>query len=105
MSVEWSRRAARDGTFEPQLVRQHQWRFTGFDAKILSVYARGMSVRDQGTGQHKAVYLAWGVRVDGVKEVRGLWIAPQEGAKFWLTVLTERKTRTGSRGRDDQPKY
>jgi putative transposase len=36
----------RNGTFEPQLVKKHQTRFTGFDDKILSMYARGMSARD-----------------------------------------------------------
>src|SRR5262252_7033890 len=36
----------RAGTFEPQFVRKHQRRFDGFDDKILSMYARGMSTRD-----------------------------------------------------------
>jgi putative transposase len=36
----------RNGTFEPQLVKKHQRRFTGFDDKIIGMYARGMSVRD-----------------------------------------------------------
>src|SRR5579872_5284599 len=36
----------RNGTFEPVLVKKHQTRFTGFDDKILSMYARGMSARD-----------------------------------------------------------
>src|SRR2546422_756317 len=36
----------RNGRFEPQLVKKHQRRFTDFDDKILSMYARGMSVRD-----------------------------------------------------------
>jgi len=36
----------RAGTFEPQLVKKHQRRFDGFDAKILSMYARGMTVRE-----------------------------------------------------------
>jgi putative transposase len=36
----------RNGTFEPKLVKKHQRRFNGFDDKILSMYARGMSVRD-----------------------------------------------------------
>jgi putative transposase len=36
----------RNGTFEPQLVKKHQRRFDGFDDKIISMYARGMSVRD-----------------------------------------------------------
>ena len=36
----------RNSTFEPQLIEKHQTRFEGFDAKILSMYARGMTVRD-----------------------------------------------------------
>lgn len=36
----------RNGTFEPQLIEKHQTRFEGFDARILSMYARGMTVRD-----------------------------------------------------------
>jgi len=36
----------RNGTFEPQLIEKHQTRFEGFDAKILSMYAPGMTVRD-----------------------------------------------------------
>ena len=36
----------RKGTFEPKIVAKHQTRFTGFDEKILSMYARGMSTRD-----------------------------------------------------------
>ena len=36
----------RNGTFEPKLVKKHQRSFNGFDDKILSMYARGMSVRD-----------------------------------------------------------
>ena len=36
----------RNGTFEPQIIEKHQTRFAGFDAKILSMYARGMTVRD-----------------------------------------------------------
>ena len=36
----------RNGTFEPKLIEKHQTRFEGFDGKILSLYARGMTVRD-----------------------------------------------------------
>jgi putative transposase len=36
----------RDGSFEPQLIAKHQTRWTGFDDKILSLYARGMTVRE-----------------------------------------------------------
>ena len=42
---------------------------------------------------NKAVYLALGVRTDGVKELLGLWISQNEGAKFWLSVLTELSNR------------
>lgn len=138
----------RSGTFEPQLVKKHQRRFTGFDDKILSMYARGMSVRDiqahlselygtdispslistvtdavvdevtkwqarpldavwpivyldaivlkvrdQGVVQNKHVYMALGISHEGKKEVLGLWIEPNEGAKFWLKVITELKNR------------
>jgi transposase-like protein len=42
---------------------------------------------------NKAVYLALGIRTDGVKELLGLWISQNEGAKFWLSVLTELNNR------------
>jgi putative transposase len=138
----------RQGMFEPQLVSKHQTRWTGFDDKVISLYARGMTVReiqghlqemygtevspslistitdavseevkvwqsrpldelypilyldcihvkvrDSGAVRTKAVYLAIGVNMDGRKEVLGLWIAQTEGAKFWLQVVTELKTR------------
>ena len=40
-----------------------------------------------------AVYLALGIKLDGQKEVLGMWVASSEGAKFWLHVLTELKNR------------
>ncbi len=40
-----------------------------------------------------AVYLALGVTGDGQREVLGLWIAENEGAKFWLVVMTELRNR------------
>jgi len=138
----------RNGTFEPLLVPKGETRFRGFDEKIISMYARGMPVReiqahlqeiygvevsptlisqvtdsvleevtfwqarpldaiypivyldalmvkarDSGHVVNKAVYLAVGVRLDGTKEVLGLWIAQTEGAKFWLGVVTELKNR------------
>jgi putative transposase len=36
----------RNGTFEPQIIEKHQTRFTGFDDKIISLYARGLSTRE-----------------------------------------------------------
>jgi len=138
----------RNGTFEPQIIEKHQTRFTGLDANILSLYARGLStreiqehlkeiyqvevsgalissvtnevleevkawqsrpleevypilyldaiqfkVRDSGHVRNKAIYLAIGVNLEGYKEVLGLWIAQTEGAKFWLQVVTELKSR------------
>lgn len=138
----------RNGTFEPKLVKKHQRSFKGFDDKILSMYARGMSVRDiqahlaeiygtevspdlisrvtdavadevqawqsrpldavwpivfldalvlkvrdQGVVQNKSAYIALGVGVDGHKEVLGIWLESNEGAKFWLKVITELRNR------------
>ena len=42
---------------------------------------------------NKTVYVALGVNLDGHKELLGLWIAQNEGAKFWLAVLTELRQR------------
>lgn len=42
---------------------------------------------------NKAVYLALGINLEGQKELLGLWLAETEGAKFWLTVLTELQQR------------
>jgi putative transposase len=138
----------RAGTFEPQIIGKHQTRWTGFDDKIISMYARGLStreiqmhleeiyqvevsptlistvteevidevkawqnrpldeiypilyldalyfkVRDSGHVHNKAVYLAIGINLSGLKEVLGMWIAQTEGAKFWLSVMTEMKNR------------
>ena len=138
----------RQGTFDPQLIAKYQRRFPGFDEKIVSMYARGMSVReiqghirelyglevspdlvstvtdavleevaiwqnrplepvyplvffdalrvkirDEGLVRNKAIHVALGVRADGTKEVLGLWIEQNEGAKFWLRVMNELKNR------------
>src|SRR6202165_658848 len=138
----------RNGSFEPQIVPKHQTRFAGFDDKILSMYARGMTTRDieghlkeiygvevsaglisqvteavreevrtwqgralepiygivyldalyvkmrhEGRVENRAVYVAIGVDLEGRKEVLGLWTSGNEGAKFWLGVLTELKNR------------
>jgi putative transposase len=138
----------RDGDFEPTLVKKHQRRFTGFDDKIVSMYSRGMTVRDiqghlkdmygtevspefissvtdavmeevrewqnrplsrvypimyldalilkvrdGGRIINKAAYLAIGIDLDGGKEVLGIWLEQNEGAKFWLKILDELKTR------------
>jgi putative transposase len=41
-----------------------------------------VKVRDEGTVRNKAVHIALGVRADGAKEIRGLWLEQSEGAKF-----------------------
>lgn len=52
-----------------------------------------VKVRDNGAVRVKAVYLALGIKLDGEKELLGIWIAQTEGAKFWLQVVTELKNR------------
>lgn len=138
----------RNGAFEPLIVPKHGRRYEGFDAMILSMYARGMStrdirahltemyhvdvspefistvtdevmaevadwqgrplepmypviffdalrvkIRDDGLVRNKAVYLALGILPDGSRDILGLWIEHTEGAKFWLKVMNELKTR------------
>lgn len=50
-------------------------------------------IRDEGKVRNKAVYLALGVAADGTREVLGLWIEQNEGAKFWLEVMNELRNR------------
>ena len=138
----------RQASFDPQLIAKHQRRFPGFDDKIVSMHARGMStreivghlrelygidvspdlisavtdavleeiatwqarplepvyplvffdalrvkIRDEGLVRNKAVHIALGVRADGTKEILGLWLEQNEGAKFWLRVLNELRNR------------
>ena len=52
-----------------------------------------LKVRDNKRIVNKAVYLALGVGLDGQKELLGMWMSENEGAKFWLSVLTELKNR------------
>lgn len=60
---------------------------------IMYLDAIQFKVRDSGHLKNKAVYLAIGMGMNGLKEVLGLWIAQTEGAKFWLQVVTELKNR------------
>ncbi len=138
----------RNGDFAPKIIPKNQTRFDGFDDKIITLYARGMTTRDiqeqlkdlygvevsatlisnvtnevidevkiwqsrpldkiypivyldalvikvqeEKRVSNKAFYLAVGVNLDGNKELLGIWISQNEGAKFWLNVLTELKNR------------
>jgi len=139
----------RNGTFEPQLIGKHQRRVPGFDEKILTLYAKGMTTRDiqeivrelygvevsatlvseitadldqevtawrtrsiepvwpivyfdgivihmrgeNGRVSQHTIYVALGVNLEGNKELLGLWLSQNEGAKFWLACLTDLKSR------------
>jgi transposase-like protein len=139
----------RNGTFEPQLMPKHQRRLSGFDEKILALYAKGMTTRDiqdivkqlydvevsptliseitadldeevkawqtrrldaiypilfldglvvhirseSGQVREHTMYVALGVNFSGKKELLGLWLDETEGAKFWLSCLTDLKNR------------
>lgn len=139
----------RQGTFEPQLIAKHQRRLTGFDDKILALYAKGLTTRDiqdlvkelygvevsptlvseitadldaevtawrtrrldavwpivyldgivvhvrgeNGRVSQHTMYVAVGVNLQGKKELLGLWLSENEGAKFWLSCLTDLKNR------------
>ncbi len=96
----------RDGTFEPQLVKKNQTRITGMeqvvewqnrplDAVYPIVYLDCivLKVRQDSRVINKSVFLALGINIEGQKELPGMWLAENEGAKFWLNVLTELKNR------------
>jgi putative transposase len=71
------------------------WQNRPLEALYPIVYLDALRVksREDGTVRNRAVYVALGVTLTGHKEVLGLWIAANEGAKFWLSVLTELKSR------------
>ena len=52
-----------------------------------------VKIRDDAVVRNKAVYLALGVLPDGTRDVLGVWIEQTEGAKFWLKVFNDLKTR------------
>jgi len=100
----------RSGLFEPQIIGKYERRFTGFDDKIIAMYARGMSVREiQGfLSEMYAVDVspefissitdAMRVKthdeaVVRSKDILGIWIENTEGAKFWMKVFNDLKTR------------
>jgi putative transposase len=52
-----------------------------------------LKIRDGGSVQRKACYLAMAINIDGEREVLGMWFQANEGAKFWMQVLTDLKQR------------
>ncbi len=71
------------------------WQNRPLDAVYPIVYMDAIRVKARGNGHvvNKAVYLAIGINLDGAKEVLGMWVSENEGAKFWLQVVTELKNR------------
>jgi putative transposase len=52
-----------------------------------------VKIREDNVVRNKAVYVALGIRRDGTREILGLWIETTEGAKFWMKVFNDLKTR------------
>jgi putative transposase len=71
------------------------WQSRSLDKLYPIVYFDALVIKVQEDGKviNKAFYLALGVNTDGQKELLGIWISENEGAKFWLNVLTELQNR------------
>ena len=74
-------------------VREWQQRPLDDVYPVLFLDALVLKVREGGTVQRRACYLALGVTVDGERDVLGMWFQEAEGAKFWMQVLNELKQR------------
>ncbi|AJJ31638.1 IS256 family transposase [Yersinia pestis] len=72
-----------------------EWQNRQLDALYPIVYMDCIvvKVRQNGSVINKAVFLALGINTEGQKELLGMWLAENEGAKFWLSVLTELRNR------------
>jgi len=71
------------------------WQSRPLDAVYPMVYLDAIHVKMRSSGhvQNTAVYVALAINMEGNKELLGLWVGESEGAKFWLSVLTELKNR------------
>jgi len=74
-------------------VREWQQRPLDDVYPVLFLDALVLKIREGGTVQRKACYLALGVTVEGDRDVLGMWFQETEGAKFWMQVLTDLKQR------------
>jgi transposase-like protein len=139
----------RNGEYKPQLIPKGKTTISGIDDKIISMYARGMSLRDiekqvkemydvdmsdsllsriidkivpeikewqsrtlesiypivymdamvfkikddNGFYKNRALHFAIGINIEGKKDLLGMWLTDNEGAKFWLSIVTELKNR------------
>lgn len=80
---------------EQVLEQVQQWQARPLDAVYPIVYLDciRVNIRQDKRVINKAIYLALGINLDGQKELLGLWLSENEGAKFWLSVLTELQQR------------
>jgi putative transposase len=71
------------------------WQRRPLEARYPIIYMDALYVkmRDNGHVRNRAVYVAIGVNLEGNKEVLGLWSSDNEGAKFWLQIVTELRNR------------
>ena len=72
-----------------------EWQSRPLDTVYPIIFLDGIRVksREDGSVKAKVVYLALGISMQGEKELLGMWIAENEGAKFWLSVLTQLQNR------------
>ena len=72
-----------------------EWRTRPLDSIYPIVYLDALRVnsRQNGKNENKALYLALGINMDGKKEALGFYLSQTEGAKFWMSVLTDLKNR------------
>ena len=72
-----------------------EWRNRPLDSMYPIVFFDALVIKGRTDGRvaNKSVYTAIGINMDGEKEVLGLWIAETEGAKFWMSIVTELKNR------------
>ena len=80
---------------ESVLERVLEWQSRPLDEVYPIVYLDCivLKVRQDKRVINKSVYIALGINLEGQKELLGLWLAQTEGAKFWLSILTELQTR------------
>jgi putative transposase len=71
------------------------WRNRPLDALYLIVWMDGISfkVRENSRVVNKTIYIAVGLRTNGLKEILGLWLGKNESSAFWMSVLTDLKAR------------
>lgn len=75
------------------LIQEWQQRPLAAVYPVVFLDAIHFKVRQDGRVVTKAAYVVVGINLDGYKDVLGMWIGAHESAKFWLTVLTELKSR------------